>query len=100
MREHHLLMAGLMPQEAKKRMRLIGKIRPGESADQAVARLQAAMTAFGAEMIEARKERGDLNLGDVWRRGDMNRCGRCGEDCSITEGSYVGRAGHVQHAAR
>ena len=91
-REHHLLMAGLMPQEAKKIMRLKGKIRPGESAEQAVGRLQAAMTAFGADMIEARKERGDLNLGgDAWRRGDMNRCGRCGEDCNITEGSYVGR---------
>ena len=42
-----------------------GRHRPNETQEQAIMRLQAVMVKFGAAMVDVRRARGDLGLGDV-----------------------------------
>ena len=51
-------------------------------------RLQAVMVKFGAAMIEVRRARGDLGLGDVGGRDEGPQCAECG---SIK--AYIPRGG-------
>ena len=79
-REHHLLMAGKIPVKAQKLMRWKGTQRQNETREQAIMRLQAVMVKFGAAMVEVRRARGDLGLGEVGGRGDVPQCAECGRD--------------------
>ena len=57
-----------------------GTQRQNETREQAIMRLQAVMVKFGAAMVEVRRARGDLGLGEVGGRGDVPQCAECGRD--------------------
>ena len=89
-RENHLLMAGRVPKRAQKLMWWKGRHRPNETQEQAMMRLQAVMVKFGAAMVEVRRARGDLGLGDVGGREEVPQCAECGR-----MGAYIPRGDGV-----
>ena len=72
-------------------MRWKGTQRAMETQEQAMLRLQAVMVKFGVAMVEVRRARGDLGLGEKGAGGEPPQCEKCGrKDVYIPRGNIAG----------
>ena len=85
------MMAGRIPLRARDAMRKEGKFKPGETIKQAMQRVQAVMVRFGIQMLEVRKEKGGMGLGQEVQDGAPRVCKRCGEEKNAGDGTGGGK---------